>query len=643
MDDELLEQFLIEGRDLVADAQAQLRILALDSGNKAAIDAAFRAVHTLKGSVGIFPMTPAERVLHFAEEVLDRSRKGTSALASAEIARLVAMLDQTDRWIDEMERAGALNGSAKAVADALVEENRSPAPDDEPTQSVPSTTPAWAAALIEREAGAIAQAQSALTAFRYAPDREAFFRGDDPLGLVAKIPDVTALAIFPAEGTWPAADEFDPFACQMVIEGLSAASLPDLQLLFRLVSDQLDLHPIDTIAATVAGNTGEVASVLRVDAARIDRLAEGVGELAIAANAFAPIIARADALDTELAQAIRSAQAGLERAVGSIQRAVSAVRLVPLGPTLRRLPRLVREIATELGKAVDFTLTGEQAEVDKQIADGLFEPLLHLVRNALDHGIEAPELRRAANKAPAGKLDVAIVRQADEVVITLRDDGAGIDPDRIRSVAIARGLLDSEAATTLGDAAALRLIFEPGFSTAEKVSGVSGRGVGMDAVQSAVDRLRGRIEIDSRLGEGTTFRLRLPANALTTRLLLVEIGPDRYAVPFDQIRETVRVDSDRLVPVGTGWACVLRDRTVPVLDLATLLGGSNSARLPAHLLVTAVSGEPVAVRVDRFGERIDAMIRTPTGLLANMPSVAGTAVTGDGGVLLVLDLAEVMG
>ena len=164
----------------------------------------------------------------------------------------------------------------------------------------------------------------------------------------------------------------------------------------------------------------------------------------------------------------------------------------------------------------------------------------------------------------------------------------------------------------------------------------------MDAVRSAIERLRGRIEIDSAIGRGTRFRLLLPANAITTRLLVVEVARDRYAVPFDQIAETVKVNADRLIPLGTGTACVLRDRTVPVLSLAELLGGKDEDSVPAKLLVTRAGGEPIALRVDHFHERIDAMVRPPNGLLSNMPIVGGTAVLGDGAVLLVLNLPELV-
>jgi len=640
--DDLLAQFLIEGRDLVADAQAAITILCDDAGNASAIDRAFRAVHTLKGSVAIFAMAPAERVLHATEEVLERVRKEASALAAGDLARLVATLDQVDRWIDEMEATGELSPAASTIADDLLDA------DDpvEGTTAEPSgtatTTPAWAEALIAREATTLALAETTLTAFRYTPDKDAFFRGDDPLALVATVPALAALAILPSGGEWPAPDAIDPFACYMVIEGLSGAPRADLQAVFRLVPDQIAFHAIDRIAEAVADTAQQAVTTLRVDAARIDALADGVGELVVTANAFSTVADRAEDVDSDLALAIRAAQADLQRAVGSVRRSVAAVRLVPLAPSLRRLPRLVREIASELGKQVDFTLTGEQAEVDKQIADGLFEPLLHLVRNALDHGIEQPEGRVAAGKPSSGRLSLDIARDGDDLVITLRDDGAGIDPDRIRATAVRRGLIEAEAAEALSEASALGLIFLPGFSTAAQVSGISGRGVGMDAVQAAVDRMRGRIEIDSRIGQGTRFTLRLPTNALTTRLLVVEVGADRYAVPFDQISETARVGSERLMPLGEGIACVLRDRTLPVLSLGGLLGGADCSSLPARLLVTRVSGEPVALRVDGFSERIDAMVRRPSGLLAGMPSVAGTALMGDGGVLLVLNLPELV-
>jgi len=237
-------------------------------------------------------------------------------------------------------------------------------------------------------------------------------------------------------------------------------------------------------------------------------------------------------------------------------------------------------------------------------------------------------------------VSLSVRRDGDAIAVTLSDDGAGIDPARIREVAVARGLIAAADAETLSDTAALQLIFIPGFSTAGTVTEVSGRGVGMDAVQAAVERLRGSIDVVSVAGKGTTFRMRLPTNSLTTRLLVVEVGSHRYGVSLDQVVETVRVDRAALMPVGLGQACVLRGRTIPVLSLARLLGGIEPDHGHAKLVVTQSGGETVALRVDGFAERIDTVVRPSKGVLAAVPGVIGSALLGDGGVLLVLDLPE---
>lgn len=643
--DELLAQFLIEGRDLIAEASAAFERLRDDPADSAAIDAAFRAIHTLKGSVGIFAMAPAERVLHAAEDRLARVRAARSGLDPSEIAGLVATLDQIDRWIDELEQAGALGADASAIADALLAGGA--ARHDVAGTAAAAGPPDWLEALIGRRGAVVDGSETPITAFRYTPDADAFFRGEDPIGLVATVPGLLSFDILPAGGDWPAADAIEPFACIIVLEGLSAATADALAQVFRLVPGQVAMAAVDRDHALRTESDDEtirpaITTVLRVDAERVDRLADDVGELVISTNAFAALADRADPIDRQLALEIRAAQAALERAIGTISRSVSAVRMVSLSPALRRLPRLIREIAAELGKPVAFTMTGDNIEVDKQIADGLFEPLLHLVRNALDHGIEAPGDRLAAGKPETGRLDLTVTREGEDVVVTLADDGAGIDRARVRDVAVARGLIAREVADALSDAGTLALLFAPGFSTAATVTGVSGRGVGMDAVQAAIDRMRGRIEIDSTVGTGTTMVLRLPASAITTRLLVIEVARDRYAVPFDQIAETVRVPGERLIPLGAGTACVLRDRTVPVLSLAELLGGVEPGALPARLLVTRASGDPVALRVDGFHERFDAMVRPPTGLLASVKLVGGTTVMGDGAVMLVLNMAELV-
>jgi len=642
--DELLEQFLIESRDLIAEAGDDFAALARNPQATASIDSAFRAIHTLKGSVALFAMQPAEQALHAAEDVLDCARKGAATLDGQAIAALIACLDQVDRWIDQLENAGALAEDAPAAAAKLLALLGSAAPAQPAgTSAAGGDSAAWLEDLLVRDAGALAAAEQALTAFRYEPDADCFFRGDDPLAVVATVPELVLLAILPRSGEWPDADGIEPFSCFSTLEGLSAAPLERVGAAFRMMPDQVSLVTINPAERTDESKTERETRgnrTLRVDTARIDALGAALGELLVAVNGIAPLADQADAIDRALAADIRDVQAGLVRATSDLHRTVSAVRSVPLEPTLRRLPRLAREIAESVDKSIDFAIAGQGIEIDKQIADGLFEPLLHLLRNAIDHGIEAGERRIAAAKPEAGKISLSFARDGDTIVARLADDGAGIDPERIKAVALERGLLTAEAAETLSDAAALRLIFAPSFSTAASVTDLSGRGVGMDAVLTAVEALRGSIEIDSIPGQGTTFSLRLPASTLTTRLLVVEAGGDRYGVALDQIVETVGIENDKLMPVGSGVACVLHGRTVPVLDLAALLGGVAPDLPNAKLLVTRAGGEPVALRVSGFAERIDTLVRPSSGMLAAVPGVVGSTLLGDGGVLLVLDLPE---
>jgi two-component system chemotaxis sensor kinase CheA len=452
------------------------------------------------------------------------------------------------------------------------------------------------------------------------------------------------LSALPTDGHWPGLDQIEPFSCYAYFEGLSTSPQADLQAHFRLVPDQIKLAVIAPVSAKSTDLSIAVDrqkhQVLRIETGRIDAIADGMGELMIALNALTPLAAEMHRINPATATSLRKAQAQIERATTQLNKTISAVRSVPLEPALRRLPRLAREIAETLGKRVTFTMSTDGLEVDKQLADRLFEPLLHLLRNAIDHGIETPDERSRASKTAGGQVTLSVRREGDAILVTLRDDGRGIDPHRIKHVAAERGLLSEVELGTLSDAAALQLIFKPGFSTASAISEVSGRGVGMDAVRDAVDRMRGAVQVTSAVGHGTTFYLRLPHHSLTTRLLIVEIGSERYGVSLDQVVETVRLDPDRLIPVGQGLACVLRGRTVPILDLGSLLGHAERAIGGAKLLVTQASGQQVALRVDGFGERIDTVVRPVRGVLAGMMGLSGSAMLGSGDVLLVLNLPE---
>jgi len=629
--DELLGQFLIEGRELVADAHGHLEALATDPADTGHIDGAFRAFHTLKGSVGLFNMEPAGRLLHAGEDILDHVRSGKHHFDRDRISLLIKTVDQIDRWIDAIEQGGQLPPDAAHRAKFLITELSSSAPSigEAPVPDMPNATRAdWLIDLLEHSAAIISDDDRALVAFRYEPDEQCFLRGDDPMKIVTALPDIVALRVRPRED-WATLDDFAPFECHLVIEGVTAAPANIVRSAFVAVGDEVKIVAVPPRLHEQAAVAG-MARSLRIDEARIDTLADDVGELVLVGNALAHLSADVERLDGGLGARLRLIQASLDRNLGSLHRNVTAVRMVALAPTLRRLPRMMREIATELGRTVVLAIDGENTEVDKSIADMLYEPLLHLIRNAVDHGVEAPEARRLAGKSAEGRIQLSVRRDGESVVIALSDDGAGIDPDRVRAAAVDRGLIEAGAAADMSEQAVLHLVFAPGFSTARTVTSVSGRGVGMDAVKTAVEAVGGAVAITSRAGQGTTTTLRLPLSVITTKLLLVRAGSDRYGVPFHAILETASVRSESIQPMGSGEVFVFRNRTVPLVHLATLLGAERRFSTQHRLLIIQAGGDRVAIAVDGFDQQIEALVRPPANLLSTLPAIVGTTVLGDG-------------
>ena len=387
--------------------------------------------------------------------------------------------------------------------------------------------------------------------------------------------------------------------------------------------------------------------VLRVDVERIDALVKLAGELTVAKNALAHAAALADrdADPKALAVMLKNQHAVFERLALQLQRAVLNLRVLPVRQVFQRFPRLVREMAAGLGKPAALALHGEDVEADKAIVEALFEPLLHVLRNAVDHGIEGAEARAAAGKPATALIHLRAEQRGEHVIIEVEDDGRGIDVARVRQTATARGMATPEALAVMSDAEIVDLIFAPGFSTAAGVTPLSGRGVGMDAVRAAVAQLGGRAQIESRAGVGATVRLTLPFTVVMSRVMTVEVGGQAFGIPLDALVETLRAPREHIVPLGAGSAFVLRERTVPLIDLGASLGTATAAATgeAANVVVAEVAGHWVALEVDRVGERMDVMLKPMEGLLAGMPGVAGTTLLGDGRVLIVLDLEELFG
>jgi len=387
-----------------------------------------------------------------------------------------------------------------------------------------------------------------------------------------------------------------------------------------------------------------VDRTLRVEQGKVDAMMNLVGELVVAKNAL-PFLARDAEIrfgSRELAREIKDKYSVIDRITRQMQSAVMDIRMMPVSELFKRFPRLVRDIARKQNKKVDLVIEGETTEADKNIIEALADPLTHILRNSLDHGICPPEIRVNTNKPAVATIRLSAKQEGDSVIISVSDDGRGIDPERVRAKAVERGLLDAERAAQLSSDQAVQLVFLPGFSTAEQVSDLSGRGVGMDAVRSAVERLGGAVTLESRLGEGTTIRMKLPLSMAVTRVLTVDLAGQLYGVPMELVVETVRIEPANIRRMKSSEAVVLRDQVIPITRLRNLLGMEPRPSPLESVLILRIGSVLVGLVIDDFGTGMDIILKPFAGILANLGGFSGTAVLGDGRVLLVLNLKEIL-
>jgi two-component system chemotaxis sensor kinase CheA len=738
---ELLEQFLLESRELVEQASRSLLVLEARPDDRESLDNAFRAFHTLKGGAGIVDFAAMARALHAAEDTLAAIRAGTAPVTSEVIGNCLACLDQVVAWLSSMQTDGHPPAEAEAEAEAIRQRFGRAAPRGiSATLAGPmASMDSWVEELLARHPEA---AQAARTALRYSPDPECFFRGEDPLALMATLPSMVALELAPA-GEWPALDALDPFACHLVLLALISGTAEKAASLFSQQRAQCDIVPLPGAAggpppglgpaarslleaqlllladggsaAAAPGSAGRLASAgrvaanvlrhgsratdvglleqalarsqaagdphplaaaigcaldgslatasndarpaphrvqesalhtLRVDLERVEALMKLTSELTVAKNALGHVVGQArDGADPKrLAAVLKDQHAVLERLVGELQRSVLSIRILPLRHVFQRFPRLVREMSLSLGKPARLVTEGDATEADKAIVEALSDPLLHVLRNAVDHGVETAPERAALGKPAMATIQLRAAREGDQVSIEVEDDGRGIDAAGLRQVAAERRLAPAETLAAMPDEAVIDLIFAPGFSTASEVTGLSGRGVGMDAVRTAVGRLGGRVSVRTCPGQGTVIRFSLPFTLMMTQVMTVETAGQAFGIPLDAVAETVRVARGGIRPVGGARAFVLRQRTIPLIPLGQALGKTSDGATggDATVVVASFAGEMIGFEVDRVGEQMDVMLKPLDGLLAGLRGIAGTALMGDGRVLIVLDLQDLL-
>ncbi|CAM3890489.1 chemotaxis protein CheA [Rheinheimera salexigens] len=383
----------------------------------------------------------------------------------------------------------------------------------------------------------------------------------------------------------------------------------------------------------------QTETTVRVDTKRLDQIMNMVGELVLVRNRLLSLAGTVS--DEEMGKAI----ANLDVVTGDIQGAVMKTRMQPIKKVFGRFPRVVRDMARSLKKDIELILEGEDTDLDKNLVEALADPLVHLVRNSVDHGIEMPEVRQQAGKKRVGTVKLAAEQAGDHILLTIQDDGAGMDPEKLKSIAIKRGILDVDAAARMSDNDAFNLIFAPGFSTKEQISDISGRGVGMDVVKTKITQLNGSVQIHSKLGQGTLLEIKVPLTLAILPTLMVMVGKQTFALPLAGVSEIFHLDLNKTNVVDGQLTIVVRNKAIPLFFLEHwLVKGSEKKRRreQGHVVIVQIGTQQVGFVVDALIGQEEVVIKPLDRLLQGTPGMAGATITSDGGIALILDVPNLL-
>jgi len=655
---EYMPMFLAEAREHLQELNIAVVQLEENPEDRPTVDQIFRIAHSLKGMSATMGFPHIAELTHEMEEVFELLRQRSGGLGADAVDTVLACLDALSATVEVIESDGEEKLDPAPLIDRLRQLVRadkhepSPRHDDQAPQAAVAAAHEAGKRVLHLKAAldeqALMPAVRALMLFSALgehgeliasvppPDEieqfggrelEAWLAGEHEEEVVAAsarhISDIVAVEI--REVAPPAAESPAPAAESPA----PAAESPAPPAAESPAPRAAASSPKPAVPGGL-GDSGHGARTVRVDAERLDALMHQMGELVIHRTAVEALTADLEA--PQLQQAVQN----LTRSSQALQSMVMQVRMIPVDVVFLRFPRLVRDLSSKLGKEVDLQLLGKETELDRTVVDALGDPLVHLVRNALDHGLEPPDERVATGKPRAGKVQIAARHAGGSVVIEVRDDGRGIDPEAVARKACAAGLIDADQAATLDMRGAVELLFTPGFSTAEATSDISGRGVGMDAVRAKIRELGGEVVLDSTLGAGTHAQIRLPLTLAIVSALQVDVAGAPFAIPLDRIERTLRLTEKNIGWVAGRRMLVLDDGVLPLLE-----GARTFARDPRgeHELVVIVRGQDrrLGLAVDELIGQRELVTRPLPSVVSDGEPVSGGAVLADGRIALIID------
>lgn len=673
MDDDILQDFLVEAQEILENLDTQLIQLESSPEDRGLLNSIFRGFHTIKGGAGFLSLEPLVEVAHKAEDVFDLLRNGKRTLDSATMDVFLQVLDTLRGMFDALHAAQSPEHADPALVDALRRlaagetlADAAPAEVVAPPPVVVEAAPAVAGEFDDVVAGMMAE-EAANPASDLITDDEfeslldnlqAQGRGPavappsstsdlitddefeallDNLHGPGQAPQVPAAAEPAGDPALITDDEFD-----RLLDNLHGPGKFDAAAVVAPAPVAAPPPPAPPAARAAPAEANPDAqakdNTIRVGTDVLDRIMNMVGELVLIRNRLSNLQAAVG--NAEVTQAV----ANLDVVTSDLQMAAMKTRMQPIKKVFGRFPRVVRDLARNLKKEIELEMSGEDTDLDKNLVEALSDPLVHLVRNSVDHGIEMPDVRAAAGKSRHGTVRLAAEQDGDQILLTIADDGRGMNADVLRAKAVEKGLLEQDAALRLTERECFELIFLPGFSTKEEISDVSGRGVGMDVVKTRITQLNGSIEIDSKVGVGTTIRIRVPLTLAIMPTLMVVLGNQIFALPLVNVKEIIDFKRSQAREVNGSKTLVVRGKALPLFYLSRWLvqGVHDYAVDNGHVVIVSVGSQSMGLIVDELIGQEEVVIKPLGSMLHGTKGLSGATITGNGRIALILDLPELI-
>jgi len=603
---EILNDFLTESNEMLEVLDQRFVTLESDPNNTDLLNEIFRAMHSMKGSAGFLGFNNLVDVAHRGENILNKLRQGEMAVNPAIISLILETIDVIKAIMADIRESGADSHVATAAIAAKLDD------------ILNGKTIAAAPASME----AVALKVEAAAAPVVAPQTLGEILVNDGLASKEQVLDALTAQQHQAEPKTPLGEIL-----------LQAKAITERALDQALHKQEKQPKP------------AEEDATIRVETKRLDSVMNLVGELVLGRNRLIKIgtqLEQQHESDPQV-RVLSETLAQLNLVTTDLQLAVMKTRMLPIKKVFAKLPRMVRDLSQKLNKQVHLEMRGEETELDKSVADEIGDPLVHLVRNAIDHGIETPAERQAKGKAGEGQLTIAASQEGNSIVIRINDDGRGIQVEKIKEKALSKGLISEAELATMEHREVLNLIFLPGFSTAEKVTDVSGRGVGMDVVRTNIRKINGSVDLESEPGKGSQIIIKLPLTIAIIQALMVEVERSIFAIPLSTVIEAVRISRSEIKTINGREVLHLRDRVLPLIRLAQEFDiPTDSDRERFYVVVAALGDRRVGVVVDELRSQEEVVIKSIWDYLETVKGVSGATITGEGKVVLILDTSELV-